>query len=42
MLRKLSVLIRLPEEAEEGLIKETLQIVTKHETFKIPISAEVY
>jgi len=42
MLRKVSVLIRIPEDEKEETIKDTLQIVTKHETFKIPIQADIH
>lgn len=42
MIRRISVMIRLPEDADEGRVKDTLQIVTKHETFKIPITAEIH
>jgi hypothetical protein len=42
MIRKISVTIRADEDAEEGSVRETLQIVTKHETFKIPITGDIH
>lgn len=42
MIRKISVMIRLAEDEKEDLIKDVLQVVTKHETFKIPISAQIH
>jgi len=42
MTRKISVGIRVTEAEPEGRISDQLCIVTKHETFKIPITAEVH
>jgi hypothetical protein len=42
MIRKISVLVRLAEDEQEDSIKDVLQIVTKHETFKIPITATIH
>merc|ERR1711981_192351 len=42
MIRKISVLIRVPEDEQEDSIKDSLLVVTKHETFKVPISAQIH
>jgi hypothetical protein len=42
MTRKISVGIRVTEDEPEGRISDQLCIVTKHETFKIPITAQVH
>ena len=42
MIKKLIVTIRVPDDAEvPANIKETLTIVSKHDIFKLPITAKL-
>ena len=42
MLKKVSVSIRVPEDSAEDSINEVLVIASKHESFKIPITAKIH
>lgn len=41
MIKQITVTIRLPEDATNCSIKDTIQIVSKHDVFKVPVSALV-
>lgn len=41
MMKQINVSIRLGEDVQNCIIKDTIQIVSKHDIFKIPVSATV-
>ena len=41
MLKKVSVVVRSGSEEEEAKVKEDVQIVTKHDIYKVHIEAEI-
>jgi len=42
MIKKITISIRLPDDAEFPVtIKDTLQIMSKHDVFKLPITAKI-
>lgn len=41
MVKQVIVTIRVPEDEENASIKETIQIMSKHDLFKIPVSATI-
>ena len=41
LTKRISVMIKILDEGEEGNIKEDIQIMTKHDVFRIPVEASV-
>lgn len=41
MIKKVSVQVRVAEDEPAGSIRETIQILTKHDIFQIPVTATI-
>lgn len=41
MIKKVSVQVRVSADEQPGRVSETIQIVTKHDIFQIPVTATI-